>query len=122
MATPEVAILLDADTINNNNAQMMRLLLERIRALSPGLVWRWLGGAGRLDQGGEGGVAARSCPSTFAVGHRSLSLPTTHPTIHISTSYEKFLNTFPICIFNFFLLFWVVIGLILPNIELRRLK
>ena len=79
LATPEVAILLDADTINNNNAQMMRLLLERIRALSPGLVWRWLGGAGRLEQGGEGGVAARSCPSTFAVGHRSLSLPPNHP-------------------------------------------
>ena len=79
LATPEVAILLDADTINNNNAQMMRLLLERIRALSPGLVWRWLGGAGRLEQGGEGGVAARSCPSTFAVGHRSLSQPPNHP-------------------------------------------
>ena len=39
--------------------------------------------------------------------------------IHISTFYEKFLNSFPICILNFFLLFWVVIGLILPNMELR---
>ena len=80
LATPEVAILLDADTINNNNAQMMRLLLERIRALSPGLVWRWLGGAGRLEQGGEGGVAARLCahrplPSAIAPSH---SHPTTH--------------------------------------------
>ena len=81
LATPEVAILLDADTINNNNAQMMRLLLERIRALSPGLVWRWLGGAGRQAGAGRGGRRGSPvvCPSTFAVGHRSLSLPPNHP-------------------------------------------
>lgn len=89
LATPEVAILLDADTINNNNAQMMRLLLERIRALSPGLVWRWLGGAGRQAGAGRGGRRGSAELPIDLCRRPSLPLtptqpPTTHPQLHPS--------------------------------------
>ena len=89
LATPEVAILIDADTINNNNAQMMRLLLERIRALSPGLVWRWLGGAGRQAGAGRGGRRGSAELPIDLCRRPSLPLtptqpPTTHPQLHPS--------------------------------------
>ena len=67
-------ISLDADTIHNNQ-QMMRLVVERISAFSGfGLAL-----AGGLGLGGLEGVAVQSRPSTFAIGHRSLSR-TTIPT------------------------------------------
>ena len=49
--------------------------MERISAFSGfGLAL-----AGGLGLGGLEGVAVQSRPSTFAIGHRSLSLPPNHP-------------------------------------------
>ena len=88
LATPEVAILLDANTINNNNAQMMRLLLERIRALSPGLVWRWLGGAGRQAGAGRGGRRGSAELPIDLCRRPSLPLTPTQPPNHPPTTHS----------------------------------